>query len=399
MMAEAIDFSVSPELKNSLGRWRTRAAIIGVIGLALTAFGWVQNPGQFYHSYLWSYVFYIGLAGGCLAWLMTQFLTGGAWGLVIRRPSEAAVRTYPLLILLFVPIIIGIPTLYKWSNPAVLAADEVLRAKQPFLNVPFFLIRAAAYLGGFLFCALYINRWSKIEDRDGGVRPRRKMAKIAAPGLVFWGFAVTFMAIDWVMSLDPHWYSTMFGLLFVAGQGLSGMAFLITILVILSYFRPFSEVLTPRHLHDLGKLLLACVMVWAYFAFSQLLIVWTGNLPIEIPWYLERFRGGWGYIGLVLVFGHFALPFALLLSRDLKRNFKLLACIAMFILLMRYVDLYWLVAPDYLKASFGISWMDFTAPIGLGGVWVAYFLTELGKRPLIPVNDPYLEEGLEHGRQ
>jgi hypothetical protein len=188
-------------------------------------------------------------------------------------------------------------------------------------------------------------------------------------------------------------------MLFMVGQGLSSMAFLIALMVLLSRRPPMSEVLTPRHLHDLGKLLLALVMVWAYFSFSQFLIIWAGNLPEEIPWYLERLRGGWQYVALALVAGHFALPFALLLSRDLKRNFKLLAGIAIFVLFMRMVDLYWLVAPDFRKGAFGLSWMDFAAPVGMGGIWLAYFLIQLGKRPLMPINDPHLAEALEHGRE
>jgi hypothetical protein len=187
-------------------------------------------------------------------------------------------------------------------------------------------------------------------------------------------------------------------MLFMAGQALSSMAFLIALMVLLSRRRPMSEILTPRHLHDLGKLLLALVMVWAYFSFSQFLIIWAGNLPDEIPWYLERLRSGWQYVGLALVIGHFALPFALLLSRDLKRNFKLLAGIAIFVLFMRMVDLYWLVAPDF-RQGFGLSWMDIAAPIGMGGIWLAYFLIQLGKRPLMPLNDPHLIEALEHGRE
>ena len=190
------------------------------------------------------------------------------------------------------------------------------------------------------------------------------MSTLAGPGLIFWGFSLTFMAIDWVMSINPEWFSTMFGLLFIADQGLTGMAFLITVMVLLSTRRPMSEVLTPRHLHDLGKFLLAMVMVWAYFSFSQFLIIWAGNLPEEIPYYLVRINDGWGFVALALVFGHFALPFALLLSRDLKRNFKLLASIAVFILFMRLVDLYWVVAPEFRRNSFGVSWMDFTMPAG-----------------------------------
>ena len=185
--------------------------------------------------------------------------------------------------------------------------------------------------------------------------------KLAGPGLIFWGFSVTFMSIDWILSADPKWFSTMFGLLFIAGQGLTSMAFLMTLMVLLSYRRPMSQVLTQRHLHDLGKFLLALVMVWAYFSFSQFLIIWAGNLPEEIPWYLTRLNHGWQIVALVLVFGHFALPFALLLSRDLKRNFKLLASIAVFVLFMRLVDLYWVVAPDF-SSHFAVSWMDFTVP-------------------------------------
>jgi hypothetical protein len=398
MTAQALDFRVSPELQADLRQWRSRALIVGVIGAVLCAVGFFISPFQFYRSYLWSYVLYTGLACGSLAWLMLQYLSGGAWGAVIRRPAEAAARTLPLIALMFVPVLIGIPNLYQWSHANVVAADPLLQHKQPYLNVPFFIARAALYLGGWNFLAWYLNRWSAIEDRDGGITPHQKLATISGPGLIFWGFSITFMAIDWVLSLDPHWFSTMFGLLIIAGQALSAMAFLITVMVMLSNRRPMSEVLTPRHLHDLGKFLLAMVMVWAYFSFSQFLIIWAGNLPEEIPWYLDRLRGGWQFIGLGLVFGHFALPFALLLSRDLKRNFKLLAGIAIFILFMRCMDVFWLVAPDFRK-GFGLSWMDIAAPLGLGGIWLWYFLTQLEKRPLMPIHEPHLEEALHHGRE
>jgi len=403
MTAASVDFQISPELRADLRRWRTRAAIVGVAGAVLCAAGFLASPVagkfQFYRSYLWSYLFVVGLSVGSLAWLMLQYLTGGAWGVVIRRPSEAAARTIPLVALMFLPVLIGIPNLYQWSHPNIVAADEVLRHKHTYLNAPFFIGRAAVYLAGWYLIGWLLNRWSEREDRVGGPRWHKKMNALAGPGLIFWGFSVTFMAIDWVLSLDPHWFSTMFGLLFVAGQALSAMAFLITVMVLLSYRRPMSEILTSRHLHDLGKLLLAMVMVWAYFSFSQFLIIWAGNLPKEIPWYLERLKGGWQFVALILVLGHFALPFALLLSRDLKRNFKLLASIAVFILLMRLVDLYWVVAPDFQKGSFGISWMDFAAPAGIIGIWLAYFLTQLEKRPLMPRNDPELEEALAHGRE
>ncbi|HUI79318.1 MAG TPA: hypothetical protein VLY24_15435 [Bryobacteraceae bacterium] len=397
MTAAAFNFAVSPELQSGLRKFRSAAWLVGVIGVIGLAAAWATSPAQFYRSYLWAYIFYVGISAGCLAWLMCQYLTGGAWGVVIRRPAEAAARTLPLLLVLFVPIAFGISSLYPWSHPDVVAADAILKHKQAFLNTPFFLVLAAVILGGWSFLSWYLNRWSTKED-EGAPRAHAKMAWISAPGLIFWGFAVTFLSISWVMSLDAHWFSTMFGLLFIAGQGLSAMAFLITVLVWLSNTRPLSEVLTPRQIHDVGKLLLANVMVWAYFAFSQWLIIWAGNLPEEIPWYLERLRGGWQYVALVLVFGHFALPFALLLSRDLKRNFKLLSTITIFILCMRVVDIYWLVVPDASKSALALSWVDFAAFLGLGGVWLGLFLMLLEKRPLMPINAEDLVEALEHGR-
>ena len=399
MTAQVMDFNVSTELQADLKRWRSGALAAGIAGAVLCAIGFFISPFQFYRSYLWFYVFIAGVSVGSLAWLMLQYLTGGAWGVVIRRPCEAAARTLPLVALMFVPIAIGIPNLYSWSHAKVVAADEILQQKQVYLNVPFFLIRTAAYFAGWILLSRLLNRWSAREDLEGPAEVHGKMAAVSGPGLIFWGFSVTFMSVDWVQSLDPHWFSTMFGMLFMAGQGLSSMAFLIALLVLLSQRRPMSEILTPRHLHDLGKLLLTMVMVWAYFSFSQFLIIWAGNLPDEIPWYLDRLRGGWQYVALALVIGHFALPFALLLSRDLKRNFKLLAGIAVFVLFMRMVDLYWLVAPAFRQGRFGLSWMDFAAPIGLGGIWLAYFLIQLGERPLMPLNDPHLIEALEHGRE
>ncbi|HTX33903.1 MAG TPA: hypothetical protein VME43_02745 [Bryobacteraceae bacterium] len=399
MTAQGADFRVTGELSANIGQWRTRALIVGLVAALLTVLGFfLVSPFQFYRSYLWSYVFYVGIALGPMAWLMLQYLTGGAWGVAIRRPAEAAARTLPLLALLFVPIVIGIPNLYEWSHANIVAADPVMQHKRIYLNVPFFLVRAVVYLGAWNLLSWYYSYWSAREDQ-GDRGAHGKMAALAGPGIIFWGFSITFMAVDWVLSLNPHWFSTIFGMLFMAGQGLSGMAFLITVLVLLSYYRPMSEVLTPRHLHDLGKLLLAMVMVWAYFSFSQFLIIWAGNLPDEITWYTARLHGGWGYVAMALVLGHFALPFALLLSRDLKRNFKLLAGIAIFILCMRYVDVYWLVAPDFSRGKFAVSWMDFTAPLALGGIWLWYFLSQLVKRPLLPLGDPHLEEALQHGRE
>jgi hypothetical protein len=399
MTAAALNFDVSAELSRALRQWRTRSWIAGGIGSVLLILGLFVNSAQFFRSYLWAYVFCVGLASGSLSWLMLQYLTGGAWGVVIRRPAEAAARTLPLLAVLFIPILLGMNKLYEWSLPGAGKGDEILTHKLIYLNVPFFIGRAVVYFGGWILISWLLNKWSAREDREGGLVLHGKMAAVSAPGLIFWCFSLTFMSIDWLLSINPHWFSTMYGLLIIAGQGLSSLAFLITLMVALSTFEPMRGVLTHRHLHDLGKLLLALVMVWAYFSFSQFLIIWAGNLPEEIPWYLARLRGGWQYMALALVVCHFALPFALLLSRDIKRNFRLLRGVAVFVIFMRLVDLYWVIEPEFNKGRLVFSWMDIVAPVGMVGIWLAYFFVQLEKRPLMPLNEPFLEEALQHGRE
>ena len=398
MSGGAVNYSIPAEVHRELRGWQQRFLIGGGIAAVLCAIGAFVNPAEFLHSYLWAYMFFVGLALGSMALVMLQYLTGGAWGVVIRRVAEAAARTLPLLAALFLPIAIGIPYLYEWSNPAAVAKDEILRHKHIYLNVPFFLIRAVLYFAGSIAFTYLLDKWSRQQDETGARPLQRKLQLISGPGLVWWGLSVTFMAIDWVLSLDPHWFSTIFGLLFLAGQGLNAMAFLITVIVVLAYRPPLAGVITPRHLHDLGKLMLTLVMLWAYFSFSQFLIIWSGNLAEEIPWYVVRLRGGWQYVGLALVFLHFALPFALLLSREIKRRRVLLTAVAVMVLCMRFVDLYWLVMPDFRKTSFGLSWMDLAAPVALGGIWLWSFTAQLKRRPLLPLQDPHLEEALEHGR-
>ena len=219
MTPTAVEFATSSELAGDLKRWRNLAGAAGVAGAALCAAGFFFSPTQFYRSYLWSYLFVVGLSVGCLAWLMVQHLTGGSWGVVIRRACEAATRTLPLVALMFVPVALGINNLYPWPHAKLLAADEILRHKQPYLNTPFFLIRAAVYLGGWMLLSWRLNHWSAVEDREGGMEPHRRMVRVSAPGMIFWGFSVTFMAIDWVLSIEPRWFSTMFGMLFIGGSG------------------------------------------------------------------------------------------------------------------------------------------------------------------------------------
>ncbi len=376
-----------------VGRMQRRALSVGVAALALCVAGAIASPAQFFRSYLFGYLFWTGVALGCLAIVMLQHLSGGAWGMVIRRMLESGSRTLPLMALLFLPLIPGIRQLYGWSRP-----DNAISYQTAYLNVPFFLFRAALYFLVWLSIAYFLNRWSREQDRTGDLRLARRLQLLSGPGLVLYGLTATFAAIDWVMSLEPHWYSSIFGILIIGGQALSAMAFIIAVAVLLAQHEPLSGVLLPSHFNDLGKLLLTFVMLWAYFAFSQLLIIWSGNLSEEIPWYLHRLHSGWRWVGVLLILFHFALPFVLLLSRDLKRNARALALLAVGVIFMRLVDLFWLTAPEFWPGSFHLHWMDIAAPVGIGGVWLAVFAWQLRGWPLLPIGDRYLEKALEHGQ-
>lgn len=394
-----MDLATPPELQSALRRWQVRAGAVGAVALVAAVLIAFFQPEAFFRAWLWSYTLYLGVTLGSMALLMLQYLTGGAWGVVIRRPAEAAARTLPALAVLFIPVVIGIPWLYHWSHADAVAADALLQHKSLFLNIPAWVSRAVVYFAGWIGLAWMLGRWARHMEETGRLEAGRRLRIISAPGLIFYAFSVTFMSIDWVMSVDAHWFSTMFGLLFISGQLLSAMAFLIAVVVLLYRWRPFAEVLGERHIHDLGKLLLMAVMLWAYLAFSQFLIIWAGNLPEEVPWYLARLQGGWQYVGLALVVLHFALPFALLLSRDLKRSYRLLAGVALLVLAMRLVDLFWLVVPSFTRGSFAFTVMDLLVPMGLGGLWLALVARQAGARALLPIGDPHLEEALEHGKE
>lgn len=382
------------------GRFQRTALIVGIGGLLLTLVGALTSTQQFYRSYLLGYVFWTGITLGCLAIVMLFHLSGGTWGFVVRRLLESGTRTLPLIVLLFVPLVFGLKQLYLWAGPEAVvdgALKELLDHKRPYLNVPFFLLRTAIYFIAWATLTYFLNRWSQQQDETGDPQPRRRLQALSGPGLVLFGLTVTFAAVDWVMSLEPEWFSTIFGVLFMGGQALSAVAFVIGVAVLLANKEPMSRILAPSHLHDLGKLLLAFVMLWAYFSFSQFLIIWSGNLPEEIPWYVHRLHGGWQWVGLMLILFHFALPFLLLLSRDLKRRNNLLATVACAIIVMRFVDLFWLIAPGFDKSGLRFHWLDIAVVIGLGGLWLSFFTNELRKRPLVPLKDPRLRELLESG--
>jgi len=381
-------------------QFQRRALIVGVIGVALCAIGAIFNLNQFFRSYLLAYLFWVGITLGCFAILMLQHMSGGAWGLVIRRLLESATRTFPLLAVLFLPVAIGVRSVYLWAQPDHSGASEALKQalahKALYLNVPFFLARAVFYFAVWIGITYFLNKWSLEQDRTGHRPITSKLQGLSGPGLVLYGLTVTFASIDWIMSLEPQWFSTIYGILVMGGQGLSAMAFIIAVVVLLFQYKPLSEVIKPSHLHDLGKLMLAFLMLWAYFSFSQFLIIWSGNLPEEIPWYVRRLQSSWKWVGLALVVLQFALPFVLLLSRDLKRNSRRLVVVAVSVIVMRFVDLIWLTGPEFNEGAFRIHWMDVVMVLGLGGLWLAFFAYQLKARPLLPIGDPQIEQLMAH---
>lgn len=379
----------------ALDQVQRRALVAGGAGILLCALGFFLDRPAFYRAWLVGWIYWLGIALGCLAIMMLHHLTRGAWGLVARRVLEAAGRTLPVLALLFLPLLFGLQELYPWARPEA-KADHLLQAKAAYLNVPFFVARAALYFliwGGFAFI---LSRLSRRQDETGELQLTRRMQLLASAGIVLYCLAASFASVDWLMSLQPHWFSTIYGVYFLGGQGISALAFLIVVALFLWRREPMSEVLSPGHFHDWGKLLLAFVMLWTYFSFSQFLIIWSGNLPEEITWYAARTRGGWQWLAIALALFHFALPFVLLLSRDLKRRPQRLAAVAGWMLVMRWLDLVWQVEPAFSPERFTFHWLYLAAPLAVGGLWVWAWAAELKKRPLLPLRDPWLPEALAH---
>ncbi len=381
-------------------RAESLAKLVGGSALLLTIVFGLMNPDQLLRSYLFGFLFFNGLGLGCLTILMIQHLGGGLWGVTIRRLLEAGTRLLRWSPILFLPIAFGQAKLFEWARPEVVAADPILQHKAVYLNQPFFLGRAVFYFAVWLAFVHFVNKWSLEHDDSKDPKLASRMEALSGAGLLMLGLTVTFMSVDWAMSLSPHWFSTIYGVLFLIGQVLSAMALMIVVVAALADHHPLDRIITATTIHDLGKLLLAFVMLWAYVAFSQFLIVWSGNLPEEIPWYLTRLQGGWQWVALALVLFHFIFPFLMLLSRDLKRNARTLGTLGLAMLGMRLVDLFWLVGPD-LRAhdgghggSFQLHLLDLSVPLAMGGLWALRFVYELKSRPLLPMGTPEVKEVL-----
>lgn len=376
-----------------------RSLIIGVVFAVIAVLGAFARPQEFFRGYLLSYMDWLGVTLGSMAILMIRHLTGGGWGMVIRRVLGAAMRCIPLMTLLFVPLLFGLHHLYPWARPLEGIADAHLREHlqdltRSYLSVQFFVIRAVIYFAIWNLLSFLLTKWSRETDQPGARDNAKRFKAVSGPGLILYAFTISFAAIDWVMSIDPSWISTIYGLIILIGELVSAICFAVVVERILVNYKPMSDWLKPDFVQDHGKWMLTFIMVWAYFSFSQWLIIWAGNLPDEITWYMKRLNGGWGTIGLGLAVFHFAVPFVLLLSRPFKRDIRKLVWLAVWLLFMRYLDLFWIIEPNF-SSTLRLTWADLVVPIAMGGLWFWYFFRNLSSLPLLPVYDPDAHEVLE----
>jgi hypothetical protein len=395
------DATTGEGLRGRLDRLQSVALLAGGIGLALCLAAGLIWPHRLLASYLAAFLFWVGLALGCVGLTMLHHLVGGQWGLPIRRPLEAGAMTLVPLAFLFLPLAANLPVLYPWANPELVRSDPELAHTGAYLNVSFFLVRAAIDFALWIGFAVLLNRWSRAQDGDPDPAPSYRLQRASGPGLALLFLTSTFAAVDWGMSLEPRWFSTIYGAMLVVGMALSTLALMIVAALLLARDRPMSEVATPSRMHDLGNLLLAFVMLWAYMSFSQYLIVWSGDLAEETPWYLRRSRGGWEWVALLLIGFHFFLPFFVLLFRESKRQSGLLFRVAWLVLGMHLIDQIWLVIPASPDSTGPrIPWEDLplilAATAGIGGIWVAAFVRQLKGALLIPLHDPHLRAALQH---
>ena len=376
-----------------LDKLQSRALIIGVVGLIATAAGFAMDSEQFFRSYLMAFMQWAGVALGSLGLLMLHHMVGGNWGVAIRRQLEAGTRTFPLVIIMFLPVALGLHHLYEWSHADVVAKDPILQHKAIYLNATGFYIRAAIYFFLWIFLAMRLNNMSKRQEQEGYWAVRPALQRLSAPGLIVYCLAVTFAGIDWVMSIEPHWFSTIFGAIFIVNQVLNTFAVMIFVVCYLTTKEPMKGVVSTQTYHDLGSLMFAFNMFWAYVSFSQLLIIWSANLPEEISYYTKRLNNGWEYVGLAVFLFHFCVTFILLLNRPIKRNPKLLSKVAMWVIAMRLLDLIWIIQPGFSTAvengvpvsHLNLHWLNIAAPVGVGGIWMWFFAMQLKKRPIEPL--------------
>lgn len=390
-----------PTSNPRLQRLQWGALVIGLLGAGLCWLGWQTDPGQFFRSYLLAFLFWVGLSLGCLALSMLHHLVGGAWGALLLRLLEAGARLLPAMACVGAPLLWHLEVLYPWARPETVAADALLQHKVLYLNGPFFTQRAVGYFVLWSVLAWLLSYWARRVDQRADPAAtyglRRGLRLVSAGGLVLHALAVTFAAIDWMMSLEPAWFSTIYGVLWLMGHLVVTLAGAVLMVAMLAHVEPLAGFARPSVTHDLGNLLLAFVMLWTYVSFAQFLIIWAANLPEEIPWYLARTQGGWQWVALALVVFHFMVPFLVLLSRQTKRRVQTLALVAGLLMIMQGINLAWFVLPAFHPGRLSVHWLDISTWLGVGGLWLTLYTLQVRYRPLVPVNDPRLQKVLQHG--
>ncbi len=371
--------------QSRLNRIQLASLVTGILALAGTAFGAFTNAKQFFFSYLFAVIFWLGLSLGCFVVTMIHQLAGGRWGYPTRRFLEAGFMVLPLMAALFIPIFFGLRQLYPW------AAHDSGEVRNSYETDWAYIVRQVFFFCVWIWIAFRLRKWSLAQDLTTDAAPTRRARFLSGPGTVIYGLLVTFASIDWIVSLEKDWHSTMFGVIVAGGQILVAFAFVVLLLSIFQNQAPFSDVVEKVHYHHLGNFLLTFVLFWTYVSFGQLLIAYSGDLPNELRWYSHRIAGNWKLVIAGIALFHFFLPFLLLLFRGIKRSVPAIATLAALLLVVHIVDTYWLVMPTLHPEGVSVSWMDFTAPIGVGGLWVAYFLWRLKAAPLLPAKDPGMQ--------
>jgi hypothetical protein len=377
------------------GRFGTIALGVGIAGIAGCIGAYFVDPKQFFFAYLTAFAFWVSLGLGGLFFTMIHHLVDATWSVVLRRLVETLAYTLPILLIFFIPVLLGMSHLYPWTDATMVAEDHLLVKKTGFLNTGFFLLRTVIYFGIWTFLAFKLRSLSLKQDSGHDVGITKSWRKISAPGMILFALTTTFASFDWIMSLDPHWYSTIFGAYYFAGAAMSCMAITMIMVVYLHSKNVLKATVTEEHYHDIAKLMFAFIVFWAYMAFSQYFLIWYANIPEETIWYKHRWEGSWVTITMIIVIGHFCLPFLMLITRAAKRSGKFMLLAALYMLVIHYVDLYWLIFPNLYEGNAHFSWVDIVTMMAIGGPFMWYFWTRFTAGPLVPVGDPKLAASIK----
>jgi hypothetical protein len=379
-----------PEIRlgSQFTNFRGIAGFIGGLALLLCIAGFWRSPKEFYQSYLFAYLYWVGFSVGGLGILLLNNVVGGRWGVTTRSFLLAAARTLPAMLLLFIPFFFGMRHIWPWADPSKVSTDAFLWHKRHYMNIPFFWIRVAFYFAIFLFFTFRMRSMADQQDATGDPVWASRMRRFSAPGLLVFVFVATFAYIDWVLSTDNQFYSTVYGAMLLIGNILQTFALVITVLILASKNGRFGGRVNSNLLHDLGNLMFAFTIFWTYLSVSQLIIIWPADLPQEIAWYLDRVRGSWKVIAATVSLIMFAIPFLALLSQARKQTPHRLIRVAVWLMIAKAIDLFWIIEPTYRKTGLTLYWTDFAAFVGVGGVWLYLYLGYLQSRPLLPLHDP-----------